>query len=128
MPFLQLSFLRLKVKDLLLCNSLTKINTSCTDKAYIHSSEGLTKNVEKLHGCGKNYFVVAIIGVQNSGKSTLLNYLFGTEFEVLTEKMGTRTTRGIFVSLDKESNLIIMDVDGNDSLERAAEQVHLMLI
>ena len=31
---------------------------------------------------------------------------------------GTRTTRGILVSLDKTENLIIMDVEGNDSMDR----------
>lgn len=29
---------------------------------------------------GRNYYSIAIIGVQNSGKSTLLNHLFGTNF------------------------------------------------
>ena len=29
----------------------------------------------------KKFFVISIIGPQNSGKSTLLNFLFGTSFE-----------------------------------------------
>jgi tRNA U34 5-carboxymethylaminomethyl modifying GTPase MnmE/TrmE len=49
----------------------------------------------------KNYYIITIIGVQNSGKSTLMNYLFGTNFSVLHEAAGTRTTRGIWVSYDK---------------------------
>jgi GTPase Era involved in 16S rRNA processing len=54
-----------------------------------------------LPGVEKDYQSVAIIGVQNSGKSTLLNNLFGTNFEVLTRLPGERTTLGIWVSLDK---------------------------
>ena len=71
----------------------------------------------------REYHSVAIIGVQNSGKSTLLNYLFGTNFSVLKEMAGTRTTRGIWVSLDKKENIIVLDVEGNDSMDRAEEQV-----
>jgi len=40
----------------------------------------------------------------------LLNALFGTNFDVLHQLAGTRTTRGILASLDKEKDLIIMDV------------------
>lgn len=75
----------------------------------------------------RNYYNVAIIGVQNSGKSTLLNNLFGTNFSVLKALAGTRTTRGIWVSLDKTENIIVMDVEGNDSMDRAEEQVFLLL-
>ena len=53
--------------------------------------------------------------MQNSGKSTLLNHLFGTNFNVLREMMGTRTTKGILASTDKEKDLLILDVEGNDS-------------
>lgn len=59
---------------------------------------------------GKDYYSVAIIGAQNTGKSTLLNHLFGTSFAVLKGEAGNRTTRGIVLSRDKSSNLLIMDV------------------
>lgn len=45
---------------------------------------------EKMGELGTNYHTVAIIGCQSSGKSTLLNYLFGTQFEVLDQE-----TRGM---------------------------------
>jgi GTPase Era involved in 16S rRNA processing len=64
---------------------------------------------------GKDYFSIAIIGAQNTGKSTLLNHLFGTSFAVLKGEAGNRTTRGILLSRDKASQLLIMDVEGNDS-------------
>jgi GTPase Era involved in 16S rRNA processing len=34
---------------------------------------------------GTNYRTVAVIGCQSSGKSTLLNLLFDTTFEVMNE-------------------------------------------
>ncbi|KAL0691137.1 hypothetical protein Bca4012_090816 [Brassica carinata] len=34
----------------------------------------------KLEECGLSYAVVSIMGPQSSGKSTLLNHLFGTNF------------------------------------------------
>jgi GTPase Era involved in 16S rRNA processing len=54
-----------------------------------------------LNNVEKDYQIVGIIGVQNSGKSTLLNNLFGTKFECLQQSMGERTTLGIWTSLDK---------------------------
>lgn len=35
----------------------------------------------RLANCGLSYAVVAIMGPQSSGKSTLLNHLFGTKFK-----------------------------------------------
>jgi hypothetical protein len=32
---------------------------------------------------------------------------------------GTRTTRGIWVSVDKKENILVFDVEGNDSMDRA---------
>ena len=61
--------------------------------------------------------------MQNSGKSTLLNHIFGTNFDVLKQMAGSRTTRGILTSVDKEENIIILDVEGNDAMDRAEEQV-----
>ena len=43
----------------------------------------LADTVGSLGDCGKDYFTVAIIGAQNTGKSTLMNHLFGTDFAVL---------------------------------------------
>lgn len=65
----------------------------------------------------KDYNIISVIGVQGSGKSTLLNHLFNTEFEMRTKEAGSRTTRGIWLSGDKEVQSIIMDVEGNDSIQ-----------
>lgn len=42
----------------------------------------------KLAPLGGNYKCVAVIGCQSSGKSTLLNIVFGTSFEMMDEDKG----------------------------------------
>jgi len=37
---------------------------------------------------GNDYRTVAVIGCQSSGKSTLLNLLFQTQFDVMNNKLG----------------------------------------
>jgi septin family protein len=44
---------------------------------------------------GFNYHVVAVFGSQSTGKSTLLNALFNTSFDVMNGKMRSQTTKGI---------------------------------
>lgn len=51
----------------------------------------------------------------------MLNNLFGTDFKVLHGEAGHRTTRGVVLGRDKDSSLIIMDVEGNDSYESHIE-------
>ena len=46
---------------------------------------------------GENIFVVAVIGPQSSGKSTLMNYAFGTQFFTADG----RCTSGIYFTLQK---------------------------
>jgi len=73
---------------------------------------------------GYDYFVVAILGCQSSGKSTLLNLLFGTTFPVMDESEGrTQTTQGVWMgrartNSAKEENILVFDVEGTDSRER----------
>ena len=57
--------------------------------------------------------VISIIGPQNSGKSTLLNYMFGTLFDV----RDGRCTRGIYGSLVKTNRtdfeyIMLIDTEG----------------
>ena len=48
-------------------------------------------------GRGTAYGVVAVIGPQSSGKSTLLNALYGSQFDEMSAADGrTRTTRGVW--------------------------------
>lgn len=76
-----------------------------------------------LSAAGTDYHVVAVLGSQSSGKSTLLNALFGTEFEVLAEGRRTQTTRGIWMAKSPiASGLLVMDVEGTDGRERGEDQ------
>ncbi|KAJ8902699.1 hypothetical protein NDN08_006019 [Rhodosorus marinus] len=69
-----------------------------------------------------DYGVVAVIGCQSSGKSTLLNKVFGTDFPVLdVNKAGRRrTTTGVWgaVARNDGSPVVLLDVEGSDSRER----------
>ncbi|KAF8798982.1 P-loop containing nucleoside triphosphate hydrolase protein [Phlegmacium glaucopus] len=75
-----------------------------------------------INDVGSNYEVVAVIGSQSSGKSTLLNSLFETNFVVMDPSSRGRTTNGIWLSRDKGHNVIIMDVEGSDGASRGDDQ------
>ena len=73
---------------------------------------------------GKIYQTIGIIGCQSSGKSTLLNNVFGTNFEVMSDDVGrAQTTKGIWIAINKEFNTIILDVEGTDSKERGDDRL-----
>jgi len=80
------------------------------------------KNVWKLEQNGFNYHILSIFGSQSTGKSTLLNKLFNTKFQVMDEQSRQQTTKGIWISQAENSNLLILDVEGTDGRERGEEQ------
>jgi GTP1/Obg family GTP-binding protein len=84
---------------------------------YIHETD--------MHKVGTNYKSIAIIGCQSSGKSTLLNILFETDFEELNQsnKGMAQTTKGIWVAHNKDKNILIYDIEGTDSRERGDERL-----
>ncbi|KAJ6417943.1 hypothetical protein OIU84_001343 [Salix udensis] len=70
---------------------------------------------------GVSYAVVAIMGPQSGGKSTLLNKLFQTNFRMMDADDGrTQTTQGIWIAkgIGIEPFTIAIDVEGSDSRER----------
>ena len=72
---------------------------------------------------GKVYQTLGIIGCQSSGKSTLLNHVFNTNFEIMSDEKGrAQTTKGIWIGINKEFKVIIFDVEGTDSKERGDER------
>lgn len=71
---------------------------------------------------GFNYNVVAVFGSQSTGKSTLLNLLFGTQFPVMVEGVRQQTTKGIWMSKAENRNFLVMDVEGTDGRERGEDQ------
>lgn len=78
----------------------------------------------KLNHCGLSYAVVAIMGPQSSGKSTLMNHLFHTNFREMDAVRGrNQTTKGIWIAkcVGIEPFTIAMDLEGSDSRERGED-------
>ncbi|KAJ0785144.1 putative P-loop containing nucleoside triphosphate hydrolase [Helianthus annuus] len=78
----------------------------------------------KLAECGLSYAVVAIMGPQSSGKSTLLNNLFYTNFKEMDAYRGrSQTTKGIWMArcVGIEPCTIVMDLEGTDGRERGED-------
>lgn len=77
---------------------------------------------------GFNYHLISVFGSQSTGKSTLLNFLFGTRFGVMREQERRQTTKGIWMSKNKSEgtgmaeNILVMDVEGTDGRERGEDQ------
>ncbi len=67
--------------------------------------------------------IVAILGPQASGKSTLANALFGTQFPVASRtSVGSSTTRGILAARPTErTDVVVLDVEGADARERGRD-------
>ncbi|KAI9208330.1 RHD3/Sey1 [Polychytrium aggregatum] len=77
----------------------------------------------KLKDAGFDYHIMAVLGSQNSGKSTLLNQVFGTNFDVMNAKLRrSQTTKGIWMSRAEQSNVLVMDVEGTDGDARWEDQ------
>lgn len=82
--------------------------------------------VDLMHQMGKaKVITIGCMGPQSSGKSTLLNYMFGTQFAT---SQG-RCTSGLFLSLQCISNeksaveyILIVDSEGLDGSERGDSQ------
>ncbi|XP_042480872.1 protein ROOT HAIR DEFECTIVE 3-like [Macadamia integrifolia] len=85
--------------------------------------DNFTKEVN-LGACGLSYAVVSIMGPQSSGKSTLLNHLFRTNFREMDAFKGrSQTTKGIWMArcVDIEPCTIVMDLEGTDGRERGED-------
>jgi len=74
-----------------------------------------------------NYSFVAIMGPQSSGKSTIMNKVFGCEFKILDAKKNrTQTTQGIwFGASPKAREIVCLDLEGTDSAQRKENRHNL---
>ncbi|KAJ5578159.1 uncharacterized protein N7459_007123 [Penicillium hispanicum] len=90
-------------------------------------------SLEDVTPAGFNYHLISVFGSQSTGKSTLLNNLFGTQFSVMSELERRQTTKGIWLSKNKKQgqegaaermadNILVMDVEGTDGRERGEDQ------
>ncbi|KMZ69075.1 Protein ROOT HAIR DEFECTIVE 3 [Zostera marina] len=89
----------------------------------ISGLENLSRTI-KLGECGLSYAVVSIMGPQSSGKSTLLNSLFYTNFREMDAFKGrSQTTKGIWMAkcANIEPCTIVMDLEGTDGRERGED-------
>ncbi|XP_029144694.1 protein ROOT HAIR DEFECTIVE 3 homolog 1 isoform X3 [Arachis hypogaea] len=78
----------------------------------------------ELDKCGQSYAVVSIMGPQSSGKSTLLNYLFDTDFKEMNADDGrSQTTKGIWIArcAGIEPCTLVLDLEGTDGMEHGEE-------
>ncbi|RDA93173.1 hypothetical protein CP533_3161 [Ophiocordyceps camponoti-saundersi (nom. inval.)] len=82
--------------------------------------------VSRVAEAGFNYHLISVFGSQSTGKSTLLNHLFGTDFSVMSETERRQTTKGIWMAKNKRlgmaDNILVMDVEGTDGRERGEDQ------
>ncbi|BFI24740.1 protein SEY1 [Marchantia polymorpha subsp. ruderalis] len=79
---------------------------------------------DHLDRSGVSYAVVAIMGAQSSGKSTILNHLFRTSFKEMDAFAGrNQTTQGVWIARAKDIDpcTIVMDLEGTDGQERGED-------
>ena len=68
---------------------------------------------------GADYRMIAIIGCQSSGKSTLLNLLFGTTFATMNDKIGRQqTTKGVHAA-KSDSHIFITSTSERANANKA---------
>ncbi|PXF46443.1 Protein SEY1 [Gracilariopsis chorda] len=73
----------------------------------------------KIASLGFDYNVTAIMGPQSSGKSTLMNMLFGTRFPTMDSGGGRyQVTQGVWLGRDSDAAILVLDLEGTDSRER----------
>ncbi|PVZ97849.1 hypothetical protein BB558_006179 [Smittium angustum] len=76
----------------------------------------------QLENKGFDFDVVAVFGSQSTGKSTLLNSLFKTNFEEMKQGKRQQTTRGIWCDRAEGMDVLVLDVEGTDGRERGEDQ------
>ncbi|KAF9067200.1 RHD3/Sey1 [Rhodocollybia butyracea] len=112
-----------------MANGLSSKMTNASERVQIINdqkefTQELTSQIERwgLRDAGFDYNIVAVFGSQSTGKSTLLNRLFGTTFDVMDETKRQQTTKGIWMCRGKDTNIMVMDVEGTDGRERGEDQ------
>ncbi|XP_050384545.1 protein ROOT HAIR DEFECTIVE 3-like [Argentina anserina] len=101
-------------------------STQLIDGDGVFNDTGIEQFIKevKLGECGLSYAVVSIMGPQSSGKSTLLNNLFATNFREMDAFRGrSQTTKGIWLAkcAGIEPCTLVMDLEGTDGRERGED-------
>lgn len=68
-----------------------------------------------------SYHILAIVGAQNSGKSTLYNKVFNLSLRTMNQKNFSRTTNGMDMVISSQYPYILLDMEGINSVERYRE-------
>ncbi|KAJ2738089.1 Dynamin-like GTPase that mediates homotypic ER fusion [Coemansia sp. Cherry 401B] len=103
--------------------SLTRLQVVDDEQRFSDELSDYMQRRWSLADAGFDYNVVAVFGSQSTGKSTLLNRLFGTRFDVMHEGRRQQTTRGIWADRGTDAMpVLIMDVEGTDGRERGENQ------
>ncbi|KAJ1666874.1 Dynamin-like GTPase that mediates homotypic ER fusion [Coemansia sp. RSA 1813] len=101
----------------------TRLQVIDDEQRFTDKVSGYMKDRWELADAGFDYNVVAVFGSQSTGKSTLLNRLFGTRFDVMDDSQRQQTTRGIWADRGTDGmRVLIMDVEGTDGRERGENQ------
>ena len=75
---------------------------------------------QRVNDFKTDYLVCGVIGTQSTGKSTMLNHIFNCEFDMLNSKEGRKqTTKGIWGSFIDEAKMLVLDIEGSDSMKRS---------
>lgn len=93
-----------------------KKNTRSTFKFNINGLQALLDS-------NSPHQVIAIIGCQNVGKSTLQNKAFKTRFEAKRRGDRIQTTKCIDVAISEDNKYVCVDMEGCDSIERDEEEL-----
>ncbi|KAL4625706.1 protein ROOT HAIR DEFECTIVE 3-like [Castanea sativa] len=109
-----------------MANSEESCSTQLIDGDGVFNATGIDKLIKeiRLAECGLSYAVVSIMGPQSSGKSTLLNHLFSTNFREMDAFKGrSQTTKGIWLArcAGIEPCTLVMDLEGTDGRERGED-------
>ncbi|KAL3720856.1 hypothetical protein ACJRO7_005633 [Eucalyptus globulus] len=99
-------------------NSGECFSTQLIDGDGTFNVDGLENFIKevKLREYGLSYAVVSIMGPVASGKSTLLNHLFGTNFREMDASKG-RHAKGA----GNELCTLVMDLEGTDGIKRGED-------
>jgi len=86
--------------------------------------DSIIKWSPELSAPDASYAVVSILGAQSSGKSYLLNRLFGTRFPEMDARLGwSQSTVGIMMSRCIEPSLLLLDVEGFGGRENEQDKL-----
>lgn len=100
-----------------------------------HFSRHILDYISTRSRTTSEYRIISVFGSQSTGKSTLLNHLFSTNFDVMDEVNRQQTTKGIWMAVSpgvshlvgasstiSSDNVLVMDVEGTDGRERGEDQ------